>query len=393
MKHAALILPLILTATLTSAAEANCRWEVHGRMEGVLNGVGNLPGQVWPAAGLGVRVQARTPGGWWNQPNWPATTTDAQGRWSVTSTGAFADPDCQNDREFRVQYRGYSTSNQWRTIHQQSVSGPSGMTGIMIPAPVHSNPVGLLILRDDGGSENGVIRIEGLTPPPVQWDRRGDDGDEDEPGKPETDDQPPPRGRLPDGDITIEEAPCGQLSQVLSGRVEFRFGQMPPAPGPLSYDQALRTENRTNAAGTLTLNRLRNHILVENAGSRDYRAREDCPAIVEFRINEGPGRRGSGEDAWSNPAAIEIPDIAVNATAPLDRNANLLGAGDIFIGEWAQQWDGGANHENFYEYVLIEVTLDATNNVYESAETDNIITHCYHAPERQFVDIGLCQSQ
>lgn len=392
MRHAALVLVLILAATLTSAAQANCHWEVHGRMEGVLNGVGNLPGQVWPAAGLGVRVQARTPGGWWNQPNWPATTTNAQGRWSVTSTGAFADPDCQNNREFRVQYRGYSTSNQWRTIHQQSVSGPSGMTGIMIPAPTHSNALGLLILRDDGGSENGVIRISGLTPPPVEWARPDEDEDDTDAGDEVIDEAPGRRGRLGDREMTAEEAPCGMLSRALSGRVEFRFGQMPATPGPLSFDQALRTATRANGAGTMTLNRLRNHILVENAGSRDYRAREDCPAIVEFRVNEGPGRRGTGEDAWSNPAAVEIPDIASNATAPLDRTHNLLGSGDIFPGAWAEQWLDGAKDENFYEYALIEVTLDTTNAVYEAAETDNVISHCYHVTAQQFVDLSLCQT-
>lgn len=397
MRYGALVLILVLATSFTSAAEANCRWEVHGRLEGVLHGAGTLPGQTWPAANLDVRVQARTQGGLWNQPNWPATRSNAQGRWSVTSIPAFADPDCQSNRDFRVQFRGFTTANQWRTIHQQSVSGPTGMAGIMIPAPVHSNPVGLLILYDDGGSENGVIQIEGLDPPPVELAPPAEDDGNSDAGDDVIDEVPPRRGDLPDTDledreITIAEAPCGLMTQALSGRVEFRFGQMPPTPGPLSFDQALRTENRANGAGTPTLNRLRNHILVENAGSRDYHARKDCPATVEFRINEGPGRRGSGEDAWSNPAIVEIPDIAINATAALNRNANLLGAGDVFAGEWAEQWNGGPDNDSFYEYALIEVKLDASNAVFEAAETDNVITHCYHAPSQEFVDISLCQA-
>lgn len=391
MRHGllALTLGLIAVAAAAAPAEANCRWEVHGRMEGVVHGVGTLPGQIWPAANLEVRVQARTPGGLWNQPNWPATRTDAQGRWSVTSIPAFADPDCQNDREFRVQFCGYTTANQWRTLHQQSVSGPNGMTGIMAPAPVHSNPVGLLMLYEDGGSENGLLRIEGLDPPRVEWSRPPEDSGTSDPGDDATDDTPT---QLGDRVMTAEDAPCGLLPTALPGRVEFRFGQMPTTPGPVSFDHALRTQTRANGAGTQTLNRLRNHILVENAGSRDYRARADCPAIVQFRINEGPGRRGTGDDAWSNPASIEIPDLAVNATAALDRNANLLGAGDVFAGEWAQQWQDGAANDRFYEYALIEVTLDASHAVFEAAETDNVVTHCYHAPERQFVDLSACQT-
>tara|TARA_R110002072_G_scaffold101852_8_gene224359 strand:+ start:1026 stop:2213 length:1188 start_codon:yes stop_codon:yes gene_type:complete len=394
MRYGALVLILVLATSFTSAAEANCRWEVHGRLEGVLHGVGPLQGQRWPAANLDVRVQARTPGGLWNQPNWPATRSDAQGRWSVTSIPAFADPDCQGNREFRVQFRSYTTANQWRTIHQQSVSGPAGMTGIMTPAPVHSNPIGMLILFDDGGSENGVIQIEGLEPPPVVL---GDVNDEPPLGDPEAgvveETNPAPgTGDSDDPEVTIAQAPCGILTQALSGRVEFRFGQMPATPGPLSFDHALRTEARINGAGTPTLNRLRNHILVENAGSRDYHARDDCPATVEIRLNEGPGRRGSGEDAWSIPAIIEIPDLAIKATAPLDHIANLLGAGDVFVGEWAEQWNGGSDNDGFYEYALIEVKLDASNAVFEAAETDNVITHCYHAPAQEFVDISLCQT-
>ncbi|WP_417469786.1 hypothetical protein [Maricaulis sp.] len=396
MRYGALVLILILAASLPSAAHANCRWEVHGRMEGILNGVGNIAGQRWPAANLEVRVQARTPGGLWNQPNWPATRTDAQGRWSVSSAIAFADPDCQNNRSFRVQIRAYTTGNQWRTLHQQSVSGPAGMAGLMNPAPVHSSALGLLILSDDGSSENGVIQIEGLDPPrtelssPDQAGGTGDDGTLSPTGDTGNDDPPDDDGT--DHEVTMEDAPCGMLTASLPGRVEFRFGQLPPQPGPLSFDQALNTQTRANGAGTMTLNRLRNLIRVENAGSRDYRARDDCPAVVHFRINEGPGRRGSGDDAWSNPATIEIPDIAVNATAPLARDANLLGAGDVFSGAWAEQWDGGASHPRFYQYVLIEVSLDATHAVFETAETDNVITHCYHAPERQFVDLALCQT-
>lgn len=392
MRYAAMVLILMLTASVTSAAQANCRWEVHGRMEGVVHGVGTLPGQIWPAANLAVRVQARVSGGWWNQANWPATHTDAQGRWSVTSTIAFADPDCQDNRQFRVQFRGYSTGNHWRTIHQQSVSGPSGMSGILSPAPIHSSALGLLLLGEDGSSENGVLRIEGLTPPPVQLVPADEDDGNNGADEPVDDDDPTQDGSLGDQDITIAEAPCGLLPGGVTGRVEFRFGQMPASPGPLSYDQALRTQQRSNGAGTVTLNRLRNHVLVENAGLRDYHPREDCPAVVRFRINEGPGRRGEAEDAWSNPAFVEIPALAVNATAPIARDANLLGSGDIFPGEWAEQWYDGEGNSGFYEYALIEVTLDATNHVFEAAEGDNTITHCYHAPAGQFVDLALCQT-
>ena len=383
MQRLLLILILFAASLAAPAAHANCRWQVHGRMEGIEHGVSPFPDRVWPAGNMEVRVQARTNGGWWNQPNWPATRTDAQGLWSVTSAIGFLDPDCQNTRDFRVQVRGYFTGNNWRTVHQQSVAGPQNMQGLFNPAPTHTNLIGLLICQDDGPCENGVIRVEGLTPPPVELVPGDDENGHD-------DDHTPPAGDIADRDITIEEAPCGLRGPLAAGGVEFRFGQMPVEPGPVSADRALRTETRARANGDMTLNRIRNHIQVENAGNRDFRPDPHCRAIVWFRLNEGPGRRGSGDQAWSPPYPANIPAITANTAVPVARDGNLLGAGDVLEGEWSSQWSRG--DDGAYRYVLIEVTLDATNAVYEQAEGDNRIVHCYSAPENRFVDMTMCQN-
>ena len=156
---------------------------------------------------------------------------------------------------------------------------------------------------------------------------------------------------------------------------------MPATPGPLSPDQALRVATRARANGEMTLNRLSQHIHVENAGSRDYVRNPRCAAMVQFRLNEGPGQRGEGENAWSTPLTAAIPDVAVNASAPVSVGGNLLGAGDVLVGEWDEDW----------EYALVEVTLDATHAVPESAETDNRIVHCYHAPSNSFAAMSMCE--
>jgi hypothetical protein len=393
MRIISAIIILIITLFFVSTAHANCHWEVSARIEGYQPAVGPFAAQSWPAQNMEVRVQARwSSGGWWNQPNWPATRTDSSGEFSVRSVGAFADPDCQTDRDFRVQIRTYTTGNQWRTVHQQQVSGPNGMQGLFIPPPVHSRRIGDLILSGDS-SENGVIRVEGLTPPPVELvpGRR----EEDEPDlTPHAEEDPTPPAEPDHQDDTPQAAenPCAMQRSPFATGVELRFGQLTTSQPALSADQALRTELRTNSQG-VTLNRLRHHILVENAGSRNFVHDPRCPALVRFRFNEGPGNRGDGVDAWSAPVFADIPSIASNATVPVDRQSNLLGAGDVMQGQWNSQWPDGSEDDDYYQYVLIEVVLDPTNVVQETAEGDNDITHCYDAPQNAFVAMSNCQSR
>jgi hypothetical protein len=354
------------------AAEANCRWRVSASIEGVLPGVPPLPGRVWPVQNMEVRVQARTQGGLWNTANWPATTTDSNGQFSVTTAVVFPDPVCQQNRQFRVQIRGFDTGYNWRTVHTGSAPGPNEMSGILTPAPTHAVTIGNIIC-DDETCRGGIIRVTGLTEPPVDLQPGShDDNDDADDGH---DDEPR-------GNPRFEEAPCGLRQAPFVEGVEFRFGQMPSNPGPLSPDQALRIETRPRGNGDMTLNRVIQHIRVENAGSRDYRHNRHCPAEVHFRLNEGPGRRGDGENAWSAPYTADIPDIAANASEPVNVDSNLWGAGDDLVGEWDEDW----------EYALVDVTLDATFAVMESAEGDNRIVHCYHAPSNSFAAMSACEA-
>jgi hypothetical protein len=388
MRIAFALLILAITLLFTSTAQANCFWEINARLEGFQPAVGPFESQRWPAANMEVRVQARwSSGGWWNGPNWPATRSNSAGEFSVRTTGAFPDPDCQTDRDFRVQVRAFHTGNQWTTVHQQSVSGPNGMQGIFIPAPVHSTRIGDVICDDDG-CELGIIRVMGLTPPAGDWGPANPE--ENDPPADDTIAEEPTHwgGRNPQA----AENPCAHLRSPFANGVEFRFGQLPASTPPaVSADQALRTELRSNSQG-VTLNRIRNHVLIENAGSRDYNPDPRCRSRISIRVNEGPGRRGEGDAGWSNPTLIDMPAIAINATAPAAANFNLLGAGDVLQGNWDTQWNDGEKDDGYFEFALIEVVLDSTNVIQEAAEGDNMITHCYHAPQNAFVAMSNCPS-
>lgn len=373
-----------VTVLGTAPAEANCFWEVSTRLIGFRPANALLPARSWPLANLETRVQARTPGGFWNTPNWPVTRTDAQGYATIRSTHAFPDPLCQSGREFRVQIRSFDTGMQWRTVHQENETGPGGYQGILTPAPTHQVSVGNLILGEDY-SEDGVIHVEGMSEPPLDFTDGGNDtappaGSDDEPdGSDNEGDTDNGGGGIGDHQIQAAEDPCHVYRLPIDYDIEFRFGQMPLEPGPVSPDRALRTETRPNGGGDMTLNRIRNHIRVENAGGRDFQALYHCPVEVHVRLNEGPGQRGG--DGWSPPYVERIPDLPAHTEAPLYEDANLLGAGDDLEGEWDED----------YEYLLIEVTLDATNRIAETAEGDNRIVHCYHAPTNAFVAMAQCE--
>jgi|GEM_PF-2751146 len=380
MRILVLVASLMTALAMAAPADANCRWQVSTRLVGHQPAVGNFAARSWPLGALATRVQARTPGGLWNSINWPETASDANGFVEITSAIAFADPDCQTAREFRVQVRSFHTGMNWRTVHQQSTSGHADHIGLFNPAPVHTVTIGNLVLDGEfrGG---GVIFIENIGEPPVTWTSAGDTDDAEQPnddganGDQEHGDDEHPG--LPVA--TIQDDPCHVYRLPIDLDIEFRFGQMPAAPGPLSPDMALRVETRANGAGAMTLNRLTNHIRVENAGSRDFHALHRCPVEVHLSLNEGPGQRSG--DGWSTPYVVRVPDLAANAVEPIDINANLLGAGDDLEGEWGQD----------YEYVLIAVTLDATNRIRETAEGDNRIVHCYHAPSNSFAAMSQCQ--
>ncbi|WP_295691860.1 hypothetical protein [uncultured Maricaulis sp.] len=378
MRILVLMASLLMLPALTGAAEANCHWQVSTRLLGHQPGVGSISSQTWPLANINVRVQARTPGGFWNTPNWPAVTSDGDGFATLVSAIAFADPDCQTARDVRVQVRNFNTGMSWRTVHQQSLPGHGDHVGLFAPAPTHAVTVGNLVL-DGPYRGDGVIVIENIGDPPAGWETSGDEP-QDVPAVEPVDPQAADAPSQPDRTGAILDAdPCHVYRLPIVAGVEFRFGQMPAQPGPLSADNALRISTRPNGGGAMTLNRLTYHVHVENAGQRDFHALHHCPVELHVRLNEGPGQRSG--DGWSLPFTTRIPDLAVNAVVALDDTANLLGAGDDFVGAWSQD----------YAYVLIEVTLDATNRVRETAEGDNRIVHCYHAPSNSFADMAACQ--
>ncbi len=383
------VIILILTLILTGGAHANCFWDLSGRLEGYRPPSAISSGRTWPLENVEMRVQVRwSSGGTWNGPNWPATRTGANGAWSVRSAVAFPDPDCQRDRVVRVQIRGYQTGNNWRTVHTQSVAGPGGMIGLLNPIPTHSRRVGLLVLGGGNESENGIIYVENFGEPPIEWATPPDEPViEDDPTPGSTHPNTPGGGRTP----VATDAPCAHLRSPFAAGVEFRFGQMTAAPSPLSPDQAMSITLRPAGNTPDALNRIEAHAWVENAGSRNYVRDSRCPSMVHFRINEGPGRRGEGDDAWL-VYSEKMPSVAVNALAPVSITANFLGTGDWFAGDWEEQWPGGADDPDHYEYVLVEIVLDATRMIMETAEGDNVIQHCYHAPENVFVPMSNCQA-
>lgn len=367
----------------TAPAQANCFWEVSTRLIGYRPGntALNSPARYWELGSLETRIRVRTQNGLWNTVNWPTTRTNAQGFAMIRSTHAFPDPLCQANRLVEVQIRSLDTGMQWRTVYAGNMSGPGNQyQGLLAPIPTHNASAGYLVI-DGEWAGPGVIFIEGLTEPPVELNGPPPDDSlptgtiEPSPGFEPEEDNPGPDP----SNARFERDHCAPYR--LARNIEFRFGQMPSEPGPLSGDSHLRVEARRNSGGNgdLTLNMLRTHILVENAGSRQFNRIYHCPSYVWVRTNEGPGMRSG--DGWSNPWRQHIPDLAPNAVEPIEIDINLYGSGYQFPGEWDEP----------YDYVLIEVTLDANNRIREAAEGDNRILHCYHASTNTFAAMTNCE--
>ena len=358
-------------------AQANCFWEVSTRLVGHRPASTIAPARNWPLVSQETRLQTRTPGGWWSTSHWPVTRTDARGFARIRSAIAFADPVCQLQRDIRVQIRSFSTGNRWKTVHQQTQSMHSNHTGIFSPAPVHRVAVGNLVLQGDYEG-NGVVFVQGMTEPPIELTSVESDTQATASAEPipqNNDDN-----QLDDVDIEANDDPCRGYRLSVNSGVEFRFGQLIGGAASISSDNALRAETRANGSGTMTLNRITNHIRVENAGSREFNAIHQCPVEVHVRIKETPTVRP--DDGWSNPWVEKLPDILPNQTVPVEIRMNLWGSGDDLVGQWSQE----------YDYLRIEVTIDAENRINEVAESDNQITHCYHAPSNSFVSMSNCGS-
>lgn len=372
---------LLVSALGATNALADCQWEISGTLEGEQPGFpGNGP-TIWAISGVEVRVDAR----WahmacpqiglnslecpWNGAAWSSTTTDSQGNFTIQSM-AFPDPICQKDRDFRLKVRGFPLSLfNWTVAAQvNSISGPNGLQGWHIPQVTHF-------------ANLGTVRTSVYeAPSEVVW------------GDPEDKDRTPrlePRTDLPNrgddnrrgGNPQIAEVPCGMEARSLGFSTEFRFGVLNATGSNVSFDNALMIETRPNGAGRMTLNRITAHILVENAGQRSFTYSNRCAAKVTVRINEGPGERGG--NPWQEQTG-NMPNVPGNTEVPYEDNANLLGAGDDFSDEpWDEDW----------EYALIEVVLDSGNDVMESAEGDNVVQHCYHAPSNSFANMSNCSTR
>ena len=345
-----------------SNAWADCQWDVSGTLEGEQAGLPGNPPTIWAISGREVRLQVR----WanmacpqvgfnsveecaWNTVGWSTDISNSQGDFTVQSV-AFLDPVCQKDRDFRIEVRGYPITSWTVAAQVDSISGPNGFQGPQIPMAMHRVRLGTVRTTDVYEAPSEVI-----------WDT-GDDKDGD---------------RHPQ----IEEAPCGLETRSLGISTEFRFGTMNASGNNVSFDRALMIETRANGAGRITLNRITAHILVENAGQRGFSYSNHCPAKVTLRTNEGPGERSG--DPWS---AYEgnMPNVPANTEVPYERNGNLLGTGDDFADEpWDHDW----------EYALIEVVLDSGHDVMETAEGDNVVQHCYHAPSNSFVNMSNCPTK
>lgn len=370
----------------TAPAQANCFWEVQTRLIGYRPGFSNanvtFDARYWELQNLETRIRVRTQNGLWNTVNWPTTRTNAQGYATIRSTHAFPDPLCQANRIVDVQIRSFDTGMQWRTVYTGNMGGPGNQyQGLLAPIPTHNASAGYLVI-DGEWAGPGVVFIEGLTEPPIELQAPPDGSlptGTIEPAPSYEPDDPPPPPSTDGVTAQYDDDPCRPYRLPLDGSIEFRFGQMPVSPGPLSQDSHMRIETRPNGGGEMTLNRLAHHIRVENAGSRDFRAIYHCPVYVWVRLNEVSGIRGG--DGWSDPWQTRIPDMPVNHLEPVQVETNLYGAGDDFPGDWGQE----------YEYVLVEMTLDPTNRIRENAEGDNQIVHCYHVLTNSFAPMAQCE--
>lgn len=367
---------------ISGPAQANCFWNVSTRLIGYQPANALIDAQYWELQNLETRIRVKTPGGVWNTANWPATRTNSEGRAEIRSTHAFPDPLCQANRLVEVQVRNYYTGNQWRTVYAGNMSGPANQyEGILIPAPTHQDAAGYLVI-DGEWRGAGVIFVEDIGDPPTVLNSPPDNTPptgviEPAPGyEPEAEEPVIP----PDiSDASFERDHCAPYRLVRD--VEFRFGQLPAEPGPVSSDSHLHLETRRNSGGQgeETLNMLRANFEVENAGSGDFGHIYHCASDLWVRVNEGPGQRSG--DGWSAPWRTHIPSLAPNETASIGIDINLLGAGYQFPGEWDEP----------YEYLLVEVSLDANNRISETAESDNRILHCYHAPTNTFAAQSQCE--
>jgi hypothetical protein len=356
-----------------SNAWADCQWHVSGTLEAEYAHPDlTTPHTIVAISGREVRLRAR----WahmacpqvglnpdtdkecrWTLVGWSTDISNSQGDFTVQSV-PFLDPVCQKDRDFRIEVRlgGWATvpvgpiwpayGSSWTVVAQvDSISGPNGFQGPQIPMAMHRVRLGTLIRESD---DDVWTAIE----------------EEDK-----------------DADPQLEEVPCGLETRNLGMSTEFRFGAMNASGNNVSFDQALMIETRANEPGRMTLNRITAHVLVENAGQRGFSYSNHCPAKITLRINEGPGARSG--DPWS-AYERDMPNVPANTEVPYERNGNLLGTGDDFADEpWDHDW----------EYALIEMVLDSGHDVMESAEGDNVVQHCYHAPSNSFVNMSNCSTK
>jgi hypothetical protein len=357
-----------------SNAWADCQWDVSGTLEGEQAGLPGNPPAIWAIFGREVRLQVR----WanmacpqvgfnpvecsWNTVGWSTDISNSQGDFTVQSV-AFPDPVCQKDRDFRIEVRGYPITSWTVAAQVDSITGPNGFQGPQIPMAMHRVRL-------------GTVRTDVYeAPSEVIWD------EDRQPLLEPADNFPPNPGGDNPRNPQIEETPCGLETRSLGMSTEFRFGTMNASGNNVSFDRALMIETRANEAGRMTLNRITAHILVENAGQRGFSYSSHCPAKVTLRTNEGPGERSG--DPWSAYEG-DIPNVPATTEVPYERNGNLLGAGDDFADEpWDHDW----------EYALIEVVLDSGHDVMETAEGDNVVQHCYHAPSNSFSNMSNCSTK
>jgi len=368
---------ILATFMSVSAAFADCQWTISGTLEGERPNFPGNPPIIWALSGIEVRVNAR----WanmacpqvgfnsiecpWNGAAWSSATTDSQGRFTIQSA-AFPDPVCQKDRDFRIEVRGFPVTN-WTVAGQvDGIAGPNGLQGPQIPMASHR-------------ARLGTIRTDVFpAPTEVEWSRPEEEEEERTP-------RMRPRTELPTtrGGSTPQaaEVPCGMEMRGMGASTEFRFGAMNASSSNISSDRALRVETRTDTSGRMAFNLLTVHILVENAGQRGFTYSNRCPAKVRVRINEGPGERAN--NGWGEFQS-NMPSVPGNTEVPYQDDLNLLGVGNDYVDEpWDRDW----------EYVLFQAELDPNNDVVETAEGDNVIQHCYHAPTNSFTNMSNCSTR
>lgn len=353
------LLLLILWTFSSNSAEGTCRWVVHGQLQSSMQSDRiNTENQLQPISGVDVRVQARwSTGGWWNSVNWPQATSSSTGAFTIQSS-VFDPLNCKKARDIRLQLRT-GPWGEWETHVVRSFSGPANAQG--------EHHVYLHNSSCTGICSGQVIKLDGdISVTSISSDQNRPD-------------------EITDSTMVAVQDEClARRSSDMLQPVDLTFALLPESNSLTTDDGLFRVERRSNAHG-VTHNRLTLVVNIRNNSENDYKDSSKCQAELAFAHNEGPNRRSTASDSypWFNWFR-KLDDINANGQLMVSKDTNLLGSGDVQLGEWSNK------QAPEYTFVLLRASLDYQNRVREIDEDNNQIEYCYNVPEHRFVAMSNC---